>query len=263
MYNNTILNSLKYKEKLEQFVTMFSRQVNVLVIDDDAQIGLMLQKDVFCSSLFNLKHVKSIREAVRELSDAKIKWHCWIVDINLKEKDDGSTLLDLYPQFDYAIVFSGVSTLETATRVLQKGAIAAFSKDPAFLYNSDAFYNEVCKVSALSFILNGAPNKHLSVFRPLLSNVLTTVDDWALAANISQRQLQRVCELYVPFAPRMLLPFYHTLYFLLRESVFTENFDSPTTEDTRISNANDYYITCFNSVLCKDDEIYINYYMAK
>jgi hypothetical protein len=242
---------------------MFSGKVNVLVIDDDTHIGTMLMTDVFCSSLFNLKYVKSIREAVKELSEPKIKWHCWIVDIDLKEQQDGSTLLDLYPQFDYAIIFSGASTLETATRVLQKGAIAAFSKDPAFLYESDAFYNEICKVSALSFILNGAPNKHFNVFRPLLSNILTTVDDWALAANISQRQLQRICELYVPFAPRMMLPFYHTLYFLLRESAFTENFDIPTPEDHRIRNAIDFYAACINSVLCKDDEAYLNHYLAK
>lgn len=247
---------LKNVDMIRGFVDIFTKTVNVLVIDDDPQIGEILVNDLFVSPLLNLIYAKSYNDALHEISSFNGCWHCWIVDINLKEQNDGSSLLDRFPNFDYAIIFSGASTLETASNALKKGAIAAFSKDPAFLFYSDAFYNEVCKVSALSFILKGEHNEHSHVFQPLFSNTITSVEEWANQIHLSQRQLQRICDLYVPFAPRMLLPLYHSIYYLIRDPFFTENFETPTAEDIRIKNNNEFYFSCIDSVHNKLDTTY-------
>jgi ActR/RegA family two-component response regulator len=243
-------------DKFRPFVDVFARKVNILVIDDDLEIGTMLINDIFLSPLLNLVYAKSYNDALNQISNKKRKWHCWIIDINLKEQNDGSSLLERFPDFDYAIIFSGISTLETASNALKKGAISAFSKDPMFLFSSDAFYNEVCKVSALSFILKGAHNEHRNVFQLLFSNMITTVEEWAHQAHLSQRQLQRVCELYTPFAPRVILPLYHSLYYLIRKPSITESFDSPTVEDLRIKNSTDFYLSNIDSVVGKLDTTY-------
>ncbi len=240
----------------QAFIAAFQKKINILIIDDDPQIGEMLVNDMFLSPLLNLEYVNTFKAATELISERKKKWHCWIIDINLKEQQDGSNLLDRYPDFDYAVIFSGASTLETASNALKKGAISAFSKDPAFLYSSDAFYNEVCKVSALSFVLKGAHNEHKNIFEPLISNTIRSVETWAMEVNISQRQLQRTCELYVPFAPRMLLPLYHSLYYMIRKPSITECFDSPTKEDIRIKNSDVFYLDCIESVVKKIDSVY-------
>jgi ActR/RegA family two-component response regulator len=247
---------VKKIETIQKLNVLFSKKINILVIDDDTEICEILVNDVFHSPLLNLVYVKTLKDALVQISDTKVNWHCWIIDVNLKEQKDGSTLLDLFPKFDYAIIFSGSSTLETASSALKKGAISAFSKDPAFLFYSDAFYNEVCKVSALSIMLKGAHNEHHQVFHQLFTNSITTVEEWARCSNLSLRQLQRICELYFPFAPRMVLPLYHSLYYLIRDPYFTENFDKPTAEDLRIQNSSDFYYFCIESVASKFDAIY-------
>lgn len=82
------------------------------------------------------------------------------------------------------------------------------------------------------------------------------MEAWALEVNVSQRQFQRTCELYVLFAPRMLLPLYHALYYMIMMPSITECFDSPTAEDIRIKSNNDYYVDYIESVVKKIDTVY-------
>lgn len=251
-------DTTKKFDPLKTLLTAFQKKINILILDDEPSIGEILADNVFTSPMFNIVHVQTFKDAVNEISSPKVPWHTWIVDFNLKEQNNGSNLLDKFPNYDYAIIFSGASTLETASNALKKGAIAAFSKEPAFFYNSDAFYNEVCRVAALSFILGGGHNAHKQVFGLLVSENITTIEDWAYKAHLSLRQIQRICELYVPFTPRMLLPLYHAFYYALRAPSFTENFDSETEEDIRIRNNRDFYMSCLDTVASKLDTVYIS-----
>lgn len=254
--NKNPSNHQSKNKTIQSFIDVFTKKINILVIDDDPQIGKMLVNDVFLSPLLKLVYVSTFKDALHEISSIKGCWHSWIVDINLKEQNDGTSLLDKFPNFDYAIIFSGASTLETASNALKKGAIAAFSKDPAFLFDSDAFYNEVSKVSALSFTLGRGHNEHHHIFQPLFSNTITTVEEWAHQVHLSQRQLQRICELYVPFAPKAFLLLYHAFYYLIRDPSFTESFEIPTVEDLRIKNNIDFYLSSIDSVVNKLDNVY-------
>lgn len=249
-------NSSANIDKIKTIIDYFKKKINILIIDDDLQIANILADDLFVSPLYDIMTVSTLKEACYQISQTRRKWHCWIVDINLKEGDNGSTLLDRFPDFNYAVIFSGASTLETASNALKKGAISAFSKDPAFLYYSDAFYNEVCKVSVISFILKGAHNEHLSIFQPLFAHVIETVEEWAHQAKLSTRQLQRICELYLPFSPRMFLPLYYALYYIARDPSFTQNFDIPTAEDLSIRNSLQFYLSSIDFVADKLSSVY-------
>jgi ActR/RegA family two-component response regulator len=243
-----------------QFNSLFNKKVSVLVIDDDIEIGEIITNDLFLSPLFSFKFVSKLKDAHDLIRSSKTPWNCWIVDINLKSSLDGSSLLDTYPQFSFAVIFSGASTLETATQALKKGAIAAFSKSPAMLFSSDAFYNEVCRVSALSFVLKGQQITHIEIFRPLLEHFITSVDEWAEHVNVTTRHLQRICGLYIPIAPRLILQFYHAMYFGLRISSFTEQFDAPTPEDSHILKNVDFYHSCVDAIISKSDTIFNKVY---
>jgi hypothetical protein len=54
----------------------------------------------------------------------------------------------------------------------------------------------------------------------------------------------------------MLLPLYHSLYYLIRDPSFTEKFDTPTAEDVRIKNNTEFYFNCIDSVFNKLDTTY-------
>lgn len=250
-------------ECVQQFIRSFTGKVNVLVVDDDKDMCEILCNDVFLSPLFKFRYATNLQDAHALIREQKLKWHCWIIDINLKSEKDGSSLLEAFPQFNFAIVFSGMSTLETASNAIKKGAIAAFSKNPALLFSSDAFYNEVCKVSALSFMLKGQHVAHQDIFKPLLESFVTNVEEWASCTNMTTRHLQRICSLYTPIAPRALLQLFHSLYYTLRAPSFTEQFESETPEDMRLEKNRDFYLDTISSVLCKLPGTYSDEYLKE
>lgn len=254
-------NKISIREVNTVFKNAFNNKINLLIIEDEKQIGEILCNELFISPLFNIKHVLNLNGAQNLISHSNYQWHSWIVDIDLNSSSDGSSLLDVYPRFSYAIVFSGSSTLEKTTQVLKKGAFSAFSKDPAILFATDAFFNEVCKVNALSFVLKAKYIAHRDIFQLLLDKFVTSVEEWAELANVSMRHLQRICSLYIPIAPRYVLQLFHALYFCLREPSFTEQFDKSTAEDMHLSNNAEYYKNCIDTVAAKLDAVYRAIYL--
>lgn len=255
LQNSELKNELKPQD-VQQFIQKFNKKVNVLVVDDDKDLCEMLCRDMFLSPLFNFRYVTNLNDALHLIRGSGINWNSWIIDINLKSEKDGSSLLESFPNFNFAIVFSGISTLETASNAIKKGAAAAFSKDPALFFSSDAFYNEVCKVSALSFVLKGQSLSHTDIFRPLTDKFVKSVEEWASCVNVTTRHLQRMCSYYTQLAPRALLHLYHSIYYALRESSFTEQFDAATDEDRHLERNKSFYLDCISTVLEKLDSVY-------
>jgi DNA-binding NarL/FixJ family response regulator len=183
---------------------------------------------MFSSQLFNIVMASTITQARTIINAAQTPWHCWILDIMIGE-EDGLTLLEMYPNYPYIIMLSGLRSMTRATEALQKGALTVFDKNPSSL---DLLYDEVCRVAAIGFILGGKKTQYLSVFSILKEHKIETAQQWAHKAFITERQLERICSIHSPLTPRLIIPLFYALFHFLRRniSLLQENVDQSIDE---------------------------------
>lgn len=199
----------------EPILEFFQNKINLLIVDDDLVV-LDSIKFLFSSPLFNIMTGSDLKQAFEVINTAQDTWHCWILDIALDEEDDGFKILRQYPQFPFSVMLSGLRSMTTATQALQNGAMKVFDKDPQSI---TLLHDEVCKIAALGFILNGKGTQYLSHFSLLKDNTFSTPEAWAEAACITVRQLERICAMHSPFTPKYVVALFYTLYALLQGKI--------------------------------------------
>ena len=198
----------------EQLATLsghLKSSINLLIVDDFP----VMQKSIvelFSSPLFNISTAASACEARTSINSNKL-WHCWVLDISMEEKYSGINLLSEYQHYPFAVILSGLRSMSVASRAMELGAYKVFDKDPQLL---PVLHKEVCKLSAISFILNGAGTKYLSLFSLLSQMRLDSAEAWASNAFMTVRQLERICSMHSHLTPRFLIPLYYTLELLLQ-----------------------------------------------
>lgn len=196
----------------------FKNKINVLIIDDDP-IVLDAIADMFSSPLFSVTSGSTCAQAFEKINTAPSRFHCWILDIALEEEKDGFTILKKHPHFPYIIMLSGLHSMTVATEALTLGAMKVYDKNPSSL---DALFEDVCKIAALGFLLQGKYTDYLTHFLCMFTNLFTSHNEWAEKACISVLQLERICSSHTNITARLVLPFYYTLYALLNDDLCFE-----------------------------------------
>ena len=201
-------------EQLGALADYLTGSINLLIVDDFP----VMQKsivDLFASPLFNITTAASACEARTSINGKKV-WHCWVLDISMEEKYSGIDLLAEYRQYPFAVILSGLRSMSAASRAMELGAYKVFDKDPQLL---PVLHKEVCKLSAISYILNGAGTKYLSLFSLLSQMKIDTAEVWASNGYMTVRQLERICSMHSHLTPRFIIPLYYTLQLLLQIDV--------------------------------------------
>ena len=204
---------------IQNGLMIFNKKINLLIVDDDAVLRDALS-GIFVSPLFNISTAATLNQACDLIDRAPDCWHCRIVDIDLGHGRTGLELLSRYPEFQFTIVLSGLKRMSLAAEAIRLGARMVFDKDPSSI---ERLYDEVCKIAALGFLLNGKRCEHIDVFEILRDDTITNIDDWAHQGCIELRKLHRICDLYPPITPNFGLALYRAIYFLLRNPTGSTN----------------------------------------
>ena len=204
---------------MQQVLKRFSRladvlknSINLLIVDDFPQMRNAIV-ELFPSPLFTI-HTASSAEEAREVIAGTETWHSWVLDISLEEKYSGIDLLAENPHYPFVVILSGLRSMSVASRAKELGAYKVYDKEPSLL---PELHKDLCKLAALSYILNGSNTKYLPLFSLLGQNTIESPDAWASCACITIRQLERICSIHSHLTPRFLLPLYYTLELLLHE----------------------------------------------
>lgn len=190
--------------------------VNVLIVDNDEQI-LELLKAMFGSPVFNFKTATSLSEAIEIIQKSPIRWHCWILDIDLASDETGLSILAKNAGFPFSIILSGMRSMAVAADAMKLGARAVVDKDPMGMKR---LYTEVCQTAALAFVLHGKQTPFLDSFLHLQNPNVVSLEDWAQISATPVRQIQRICGLHNSLTPHYAIALYRTMYFLLWHSDF-------------------------------------------
>lgn len=224
----------------QNVLSLFPEKVNLLIVDDDPVV-LDAVTALFSSPLFNITTASTLKHAFSIINSSQKPWHCWILDIALEEETDGFKILETYQQFPFTVMLSGLRSMTTASLALQHGAMKVFDKNPASL---DLLFDEVCKASALGYILDGKATQYLSNYILLKENSFANSDEWANCACITVRQLERICAMHSSMTPRYVLSLYYSLYFLLSAETDDEiSAPDEEGEDSPIADGSDFYLS--------------------
>jgi ActR/RegA family two-component response regulator len=189
---------------------LFCNKIKLLVVEDDEFMCKSL-RDIFLSPLFYVSTASSFEEASDVIGNSPDQWHCWIVDINLGKRKTGIDLLKVYPNFQFSIFLSALHSMTKASEAMHQGARTVLDKIPN---DFSILFNEVNKLAAIGFLLNGSFTSQLEVFLLLQETTTNSIEEWARKACMDIRKLQRLCEPY-NITPRYALSLYKTIYFLL------------------------------------------------
>lgn len=192
-------------------LSQFYSKVNLLIVDDDRHILKSLVNN-FTSPLFKIRCSDTYKDALDSARDHGVGWHCWILDIDLGENRSGLEIMKAFPHFPFVIILSGLQSMSIAAEAVNEGALAVFDKNPDVL---ERLYNETCKIAALGYLLGGKQTQYLAVYRLLANSVITSIEEWAEKACISQRQLHRITEIHPVNTPKTSLSLYYGLYYQL------------------------------------------------
>jgi CheY-like chemotaxis protein len=192
-------------------LSQFNFKVNLLIVDDDRYILKSLERN-FASPLFKITCINSFSNAATAIQSSSTRWHCWILDIDLGENRSGLELMKTMPHFPFVVILSGLQSMSIAADAVKLGALAVFDKDPDTL---ERLYNETCKIAALGYLLGGKQTQYLPVYRLLANSIITSIEEWADKACVSQRQLHRITEMHPVDTPKASLSLYYGLYYVL------------------------------------------------
>ncbi|MBN1757669.1 MAG: response regulator [Chitinispirillaceae bacterium] len=231
------------KKQISSLADVLKSSINLLVVDDYPSMRSAIV-ELFSSPLFNICTASSAEEARICIAQKKI-WHSWVLDISLEEKYSGINLLAEYPQYPFAVILSGLRSMRVASRAMELGAFKVYDKDPQLL---PVLHSDVCKLAALSFILNGAGTKYLPLFSLLSQGTIDSADTWASNACITVRQLERICSIHSHLTPRFIIPLYYTLNLLLQIDKSHEISDVTIISDDKLSGYKNYIDFVFRNI---------------
>lgn len=191
---------------------MFSKRINILIVEDDEYL-LSTLAELFSTPCTAVTRAASMAEARNVIARSSDTWHCWIVDLCLGGKQDaGMALIEENSGFPFAIVYSGIGSMESASHATQMGAEAVIDKGGDSIAK---LICEVCELAPLAVLCKGAVVKSKEVLFLLKSRIIRQPNAWARAAGITLRQLQNVSTLQTGIPPSLVIPFYYGLRHLL------------------------------------------------
>jgi len=190
----------------------FSRRVNLLIIEDSESLLLAL-KGIFSIPCFKVTTASSIEEARKAIKRPGTIWHSWIVDMRLAGKDDaGATLIEEHRHFPFAVVYSGLRSMETAALAIQKGAAAVIDKGSD---TADKLIGEVCGLAPLAMLCRGTLFNNREILFLLKNQTVREPAEWADKANMTLRQIENISQTHTGMAPSRVIFFYYGLRHLL------------------------------------------------
>lgn len=204
---------------VQKGLRLFEKRIGLLIVDDHEILRVSLA-DIFSSPLFDVTTAATVNQACDVIDQRPVPWHCWVVDIDLGRGQSGLDLLTRYPNFQFAIVLSGLQRMSLAAEAIRLGARMAIDKDPSSV---DRLHDAVCKTAALGFLFNGKKCDHIDLFQLLQDDEITTIEEWARCGCIELRKLHRICDCYPPITPKLGLALYRAVYYLLRNPVGAMN----------------------------------------
>jgi CheY-like chemotaxis protein len=197
-------------EKVAQF---FLKRMKLLIVEDDEKVRETLE-GFFSTPFIQVEKASNTEEAFLAFSSSANPWHCWIIDINLGRLS-GLEILKKNQQFPFAIIYSGIGSMEQAAQAVKLGAAEVIDKKPDSIFK---LIIKTCNLIPIGILCKGFLPKNTHVFFLLKENLIKNQNDWAGRANLSVRQLQNICGLHTGMTPPFVIPFYYGLQYLLRSS---------------------------------------------
>jgi hypothetical protein len=241
---------------------LFIGAIHLLCIENHTDILDILCNGIFRSPIFKINPVASI-EVARSVIRGSISYHCWILDLSLKQHNDGLDLLKLKPQFPWCVVLSGAHSMDDATEAIRAGCYGVFDKSSMFLRNFNKFIVEVCSLSTLSFILKAKRPSRFDMFRILLTENILTPKDWSDSYCLNEYDVRKTCVENSGLTAKQFLCFYHALRSILLSDCLLTIVDKSNTVYAEINQDLDFKINCLEFVLSHIDSLYARIYLKK
>lgn len=200
-----------HPDYISAIVNKLDKKINLLIVDDYPIIRNALQ-ELFSSPIFHTFFASSEKEA-RKIIPTVPEWHAWLLDISMENDESGLLLLADNQHFPYTIMLSGIRSMNISSKAMQLGAHRVFDKEPDLL---PVMHRELCSLAALAYILKGTTTKYFPLFKLLLTTTFSTADDWAQAACLTKRQLERICTIHPGKSPRNIVPMFYAVQHLLQ-----------------------------------------------
>jgi CheY-like chemotaxis protein len=190
----------------------FSGRINLLVVEDEGNL-LSALVEIFSVPCFKVTGASSMKEARKAVARRDTIWHSWIVDMSLAGNDDaGAALIEENRNFPFAVVYSGLQSMENAAHAIQKGAAAVIDKGSDSV---DKLIREVCGLAPLALLCKGTLSKNREFLFLLKSHTLRGAAEWAETAKVTIRQIEYISQTHTGMTPSMVVFFYYGLRYLL------------------------------------------------
>jgi hypothetical protein len=193
-------------------LSFLSGRINLLIVEDE--VGqLVLLKRAFALPYINVVQASTIQEARKAFARDTDAWHCWIVDMCLGETTGaGTTLIEEHGNFPFAIVYSGLGSMESAASAIQKGAAAVIDKGADTL---DKLIWEAAGLMPLGVLCKGILRKKKELLFLFKEHTIQNPNEWADKAGISLRQIENISISAAGMPPSFTIPFYYGVRYLL------------------------------------------------
>jgi hypothetical protein len=189
-----------------------SGKINLLIVEDDETL-LSALTGIFSVSSMAVVQATTIDEARSAISRPGTSWHCWIIDLCLGgKKNAGMALIEEHNDFPFAIVYSGIGSMESASHAVRMGAEAVIDKGCGSIAK---LVREVCGLAPLAVLCNGKIHKSKEVLFLLKNHTIGDPKEWAEKSGMSLRQIENISSLHTGMPPSLALPFYYGLRHLL------------------------------------------------
>jgi hypothetical protein len=193
-------------------LSFLSGRINLLIVEDEVSLLLMLKK-TFSLPYINVVQASAVKEARDAIARSRAAWHCWIVDMCLGEESGaGTTLIEQHGNFPFAIVYSGLGSMESAAGAIQKGAAAVIDKGADSL---EKLLWEACSLMPLGVLCGGRLFKRKDLLFLFREHIMRDPKEWADKAGISLRQIENISLSAAGMPPSYTIPFYYGLRYLL------------------------------------------------
>lgn len=195
---------------------LFSRRINVLIVEDDENL-LTTLADLFSTPFTTVTSAADMSEARSAIAKLGGSWHCWIVDLSLGGKQDaGMALIKENGNFPFAVVYSGIGSMESASHAIRLGAEAVIDKGSGSIAK---LVREVCAIAPLALLCRGSLSKSKEILFLLKNHAVREPKEWADLASLTLRQLQNISTMQTGLPPSFVIPFYHCLRCLLEAGI--------------------------------------------
>jgi hypothetical protein len=125
-------------------------------------------------------------------------------------------LIEEHNNFPFAIVYSGIGSMESASHAIRIGAEAVIDKGGGSI---DKLLREVCGVAPLAVLCNGKIFKRKEVLFLLKNHTIRDPKEWAEKSGMSLRQIENISSMHTGMPPSLVIPFYYGLRHLLATDI--------------------------------------------